>query len=98
MAAADSLLYVSSAANDYVQEFSMGLKNGYYQLIDCFKFDYNNKNIIRLQPFTNFCVNYKIMSSYSAGYLKKWGPTIGFNADSAGSSSYVAAANENGEV
>ena len=86
-----------SAANAYVQGFAMGLKNGYYQLIDSIQVDYNNKNIIGLQPFTNFFVNYKVMSSFSADDLKKWGPTIGFNPDSAGSGSYAAAANANGD-
>jgi hypothetical protein len=33
----------------------------------------------------------------SADDLKKWGPSIGFNPDAAGSSSYAAAANANGD-
>ena len=86
-----------SAANSYVQGFAMGLKNGYFQLIDSIQVDYNNKNIIALQPFTNFYTNYKILSSMSADDLKKWGPSIGFNPDAAGSSSYAAAANANGD-
>lgn len=84
-----------TAANTYIQGFTMGLKNGYYQLIDSIQVDYNNKNIIALQPFTNFFVNYKLMSSLSADDLKKQGSSIGFIPDSAGSAAYAAAANAN---
>jgi hypothetical protein len=73
------------------------LKNGYYQLIDSIQVDHNNRNIIALQPFTNFFTNYKILSSMSADDLKKCGPSIGFNPDSAGSAAYAAAANANGD-
>ena len=33
-----------TAASAYVQGFAMGLKNGYYQLIDSIQFDNNKKN------------------------------------------------------
>ncbi len=86
-----------SAAAAYVQGLAMGLKNGYYQIVDSIQVDYNNTNVVQLQPFTNFYVNYKLMSTMSADDLKKWGPSIGFSPDTATTSSFANAANANGD-
>lgn len=77
--------------------FFMGLKNGYYQLIDSIQVDYNNTNVVQQQPFTNFYVNYKLMTSMSSDDVQKWGPTIGFYPDSAGSHRFSNAAAAGGD-
>ena len=84
------------SANDLLSAFTLGLKNGYHQLIDSIQVDYRGKNVVQLQPFTNFYVGYKLMSSLSADDLKKWGSTIGFEPDTATSFSYSAGASANG--
>lgn len=88
-------------ANDYsgaaVNGFSVGLKSGAWNIIDSIQVDYNNTNIVQLQPFTNFYVNYKVLTEFSTSELKKWGQLLNFYPDSAGSISYNAAANVNGD-
>jgi hypothetical protein len=80
-----------------VKSFGAALKNGYYQIIDSIQVDYNNSNVVQLQPFTNFFVQYKLMSSMGPSDLKKWGSILNFAPDSSGSASYSAAASVNGD-
>jgi hypothetical protein len=84
-------------ANDYVNGFMLGLKNGTHHLIDSIQVDYNNTNIVQLQPFTNFHIGYKLMSSFSRDDLIKYGSSLLFSPDNAGSSSYSAGASANGD-
>jgi hypothetical protein len=86
----------STAAN-VVNGFYAGLKNGSHHIIDSIQVDYNNTNVVQLQPFTNFYVSYKLMTSFSEDDVKKHGPTIGFNPDSAESYSFSAGAARNGD-
>lgn len=76
---------------DFRQAFAAGIKNGYYQFIHSMSVEYNNTNVIQLTPYTNFYVNYKLMTSMSQDDLKKIGPTIGFYPDTSDSFSYQAA-------
>lgn len=80
-----------TSSNTYVQGFVMGLIIGYYQLVDSIQVDYNNQNIISLQPFTNLFVNNKLLSYMIVDYLKKLDSSIGFNPDSAVAASYASA-------
>ena len=68
--------------------YMCGLKNGYYQLIHSLSVEYNNNNVIQLTPFTNFYINYKLMTSLSRGDVEKFGQSIGFYPDSSSSWSY----------
>lgn len=61
--------------------FSAGLKNGYYQLIHSLSVEYNNTSVVQLTPYTNFYVNYKLMTSLSEEDILKFGDSIGFNPD-----------------
>ena len=76
--------------------FSVGLKNGFYQLIDSIQVEYNNTGVVQLTPFTNFYVNYKILSSFSQNDLIKHGALLGISPDNAGSFSYSADGATNG--
>lgn len=96
-----TITYQSSAnlaggADSYVKSFMAGLKNGYYQIIDSIQVDYNNSNVVQLQPFTNFFVQYKLMSSMGPSDLKKWGSTLNFAPDDI-AASYATAAANNGD-
>lgn len=74
----------------------MGLKNGHHQLVDSIQVDYNNTNVVQLQPFTNAYVSYKMMTGWSQDQLTKWGAQCGFQPDTAGASMFSAGASANG--
>lgn len=79
--------------------FMVGLKNGYYQLIDSIQVDLDGRSIVSVTNFTNIFTNYKLMTSFSHDDLVTHGPSIGFWPDSAGSFVYadhVAAAGGDG--
>lgn len=77
--------------------FLVGLKNGSHHLIDSLQVDYNNTNVIQLQPFTNFYVSYKMMTSFSQDDVKKHGPGLNFCPDTASSFSFEAKSGSNGD-
>lgn len=77
--------------------FQLGLKNGYYQIIDSMQVDYNNSNIIQQQTFLNMYVNYKVLSTWSSNDLLKYGAICGVNPDSPGSYSFIASTGANGD-
>jgi hypothetical protein len=79
-----------------VNEFSIGLKNGYYQLLESMSVDLNQKNIVQLQQNLNMLVNYKVLTSFSADDLIKLGPIIGVGPDTPNSYGYSATAGLNG--
>jgi len=68
--------------------FTAGLKNGFFQIIDSMKVEYSNQTVVQQTSFTNIHAHFKAMTSFSQDDLKKWGPTIGFCPDSAGSMTY----------
>lgn len=90
--ASNAAIDVSATMNSFVA----GLKNGTHQLIDSIQVDYNNTNVVQLQPFTNFFVNYKLMSKFSTDDLAKWGPITLFSPDSPDSYIYRPAASFEG--
>lgn len=88
---------VDISGSGLTNAFQMGLKNGYYQIIDSIQVDFNNSNVQQLTPFTNFYVNYKVLSTWSQDTLNKDSSTYGVYPDSAGSYTYTKAPNANGE-
>lgn len=75
-----------------VNPFCVGLKNGHYQIINSMQVVYNNVNVVQVQQFSNFAINYRVLSSWSENDLKKWGDFCGVAPDSAGSFLYSAGA------
>ncbi len=88
---------VDASATGVINPFIAGLKNGHYQIIDSIQVDYNNTNVIQLQPFTNFYVNYKVLSSWSSDDLAKHGTMCGVSPDTAGSFRQSLAVSKNTE-
>lgn len=84
---------ISSAVN----AFSVGLKNGYYQLIESMSVDLNQRNIVQLQNNLNILTNYRVLTSFSQDDLVKYGPILGVYPDSAGSYNFSAGASLNGD-
>ena len=76
--------------------FTVGLKNGYFNLIHSIGVEYNNTSVVQLSPFTNFYVSYKLMTELSHEDVLKHGPSIGFFPDNANSMSYNVAIDKQG--
>lgn len=74
--------------NANMNAFQCGLKNGYFQIIDSLSIEYNGTEVVSTTPYTNFHTAYKLMTSFSEDDLNKYGPSIGFWPDSAGSFKY----------
>lgn len=79
-----------------VHAFTTGLKSGHYNLIDSIQVDYQNKNVVQQQSFTNFYVNYKILSEWSSDDLEKYGAATGVSPDSPASFTFQNAASSRG--
>ena len=84
-------------ATGAVNAYMLGLKSGYHQLIDSIQVDYQNKNVVQQQSFTNFYVSYKIHSEWSQDDLQKYGDLTGVWPDSGASFVRAAAANARGD-
>jgi hypothetical protein len=67
-----------------VNPFCVGLKNGYFQLIDSIQVSLNGQNVVEQQSFTNFHACFKALTSFSADDQAKWGSTLGFYKDNVG--------------
>jgi len=91
-----SLGFLAGDAN-LANAFSAGLKNGYFQIIDSMKVEYSNQTVVQQTSFTNIHAHFKAITSFSSDDLKKWGPSIGFSPDSAGSYRFGAAASLSGD-
>jgi len=82
--------------NAGVNPFVAGLKNCYANFIDSITVSYNGKSVVEQQAFTNFYVNFRLLTSMSEDDVQKWGPSIGFYKDDVGGYAYSGAASENG--
>ena len=77
--------------------FCIGLKNGFYQLIDSIQVSVNGRTVVDQQNFTNFHTNFRVMTSWSQDDLKKWGSSFGVYPDDSGSTRFSLAPGLDGE-
>jgi len=63
--------------------FACGLKSGYFNLIHSISVEYNNTSVVQLTPYTNFYINFKMLTSMSRDSLAKYSALLGFYPDSA---------------
>jgi len=75
--------------------WAMGIKNGFYQLINSISVEYNGSNVVNLTNFINVHTNFKVLASFSQNDLRKWGGLLGVELDTAGSYGYAALAAAN---
>jgi hypothetical protein len=68
--------------------FALGLKSGYFNFIHSISVEYNNTSVVQLTPYTNFYVNFKLLTSFSKDTLQKYGALLGFYPDSSESVRY----------
>lgn len=85
---------ISAAA--YRNPLLLGLKNGFHHLIDSFTCDLNGTNVCQLTPYSNFYVSYKMMTTFSADDVAKYGASLCFFPDTVDAVGYSAAASTSG--
>ena len=68
----------TSATSD---DYSIGLKNWFGQIIHSFTLDYNGTTIIQQTPYINMWNSFKLMTSLSLDDINTQGATIGFYPD-----------------
>lgn len=66
----------------------VGMKNGFYQLVNSIIVSYGNTNVVQLQEFTNMYINFKALTTWSQDDLAKYGASLGFHPDTASSYAY----------
>lgn len=76
--------------------FSIGMKNGFHQLIHSLQVDYNNVNVIELRSFNNIHITYRLLKDMSQDDLQKHGRSIMFYPDTADSVSLSSGASVRG--
>ncbi len=86
-----------TGANNLINGFMVGLKNGHHQLIDSIQVDMGNTNVVQLQPYTNYHVSYKLNTELSPSDVRKYGDVMGFALDSACSATWSAGASASGD-
>jgi hypothetical protein len=90
------ILQIESAAiadANFVLDWSVGLKSGFWQLLHSMTVEFNNGNIIQQVPFLNVFCSYKNLTSWSQNDIKNWGSITGFYPDSPRTWIYNNAAN-----
>lgn len=86
-----SVLSTNQAAglNGKVNDWSLGYKSGYYNIISSMQIDYNNKTVQQLTPNLNYYVSFKMNSTMSQSSVDTIGSAIGVYPDNPTSWSYA---------
>ena len=79
-------------------DFSIAMKNAYYQILHSLSVEYNNGSVIQQTGFVNVYSSFKNLTSWSEDDLKCWGKVVGFYPDSADSWVYNTATAADGNV
>ena len=64
-------------------DWSVGMKNGFFQIIHSLTVEFNNGSIVQQTPFLNVFSSFKNLTSWSQEDLKNWGSVCGFYPDNA---------------
>lgn len=76
-----------------IYDWTVGMKNGYWQMIHSMTVEFNNRNIVQQVPFLNVFCGFKAMTTWSQEDLVNWGSICGFYPDTADSWVYNNIAN-----
>jgi len=77
-----------SSIRNLESAFALGLKSNYANFIHSISVEYNNTSVVQLTPFTNFYVNFKMLTTFSKDSLDKYGAILGFYPDAVNSVAY----------
>jgi len=64
-------------------DWSLGMKNGFWQIIHSMSVEFNNGSVIQQTPFLNVFCSFKNLTSWSQEDLRNWGSVCGFFPDTA---------------
>lgn len=78
-------------------DYSIGLKNWFGQIIHSLTLDYNGTTIIQQTPFCNMWNSFKLLTTLSWADVATMGPTIGFYPDTPDSFKYSNVETVNGQ-
>lgn len=78
----------SSAATYKINDYAIGLKNWFGQIIHSLTLDYNGTTIVQQTPFCNMWNSFKLLTTLSYNDIMTQGPTIGFYPDTSDSWGY----------
>jgi hypothetical protein len=81
----------SSAGTYIINDFAIGLKNWFGQIIHSLTLDYNGTTIVQQTPFCNMWNSFKLLTTLSYSDILTQGPTIGFYPDTSDSWQYNTA-------
>jgi len=76
-----------------IYDWTVGMKNGYWQMIHSMTVEFNNRNIVQQVPFLNVFCSFKAMTTWCQEDLQNWGSVCGFYPDTADSWLYNNIAN-----
>jgi hypothetical protein len=68
-----------------IDDFMVGMKSGYWQIIHSLIVEYNNSNVVQQVPYLNIFNSFKANTSWSKGDVENWGALTGYCPDSADS-------------
>lgn len=74
---------------NYINSFMVGLKSGTHQLINSINVQYNSTSIVQLTNYTNFYVQFKLLTSMGPSDTAKWSDSLFFTKDTATTFSYA---------
>lgn len=83
----------AALSNTGIYDWTVGMKNGYWQMIHSMTVEFNNRNIVQQVPFLNVFCGFKAMTTWSNEDLSNWGSVCGFYPDTADSWLYNNIAN-----
>ena len=75
----------ASLTANSINDFMIGMKSGYWQIIHSLIVEFNNSNVVQQGPYLNIFNSFKANTSWSDGDVENWGALTGYCADSADS-------------
>lgn len=89
------LSHALNTAMPDTNQFAMGLKNGYYNLIDSINIKYDGKEVQQHTLHQQFYTNFKMHTTMSVNDENTIGPMIGYSKDTSTSWNYYGSATGN---
>ena len=68
-----------------IQDYMVGLKSGYWQIIHSLIVEYNSSSVVQQVPYLNIFNSFKANTSWADGDVENWGALTGYCLDSADS-------------
>jgi hypothetical protein len=73
--------FVGGNNGQVTDQFAVGFKSGFWNLINSVQIQVDGKDIIQLTPYLNYLANFEAITSWSQSDVAKYGPIEGFLPD-----------------